>query len=199
MTNRRGGGYPDRMDAFTLTEQQFVDTIGIELWRIPVVIVSAIAIYLVFLLLIRLFGARVLSGLTGFDVVVGIMLGAVAGRVIIGDPPTLTAGIIGLVTLLCCEALFGLIRKNIGVRKAVNAQPTVVLAHGQPQEDLMRKTHVSREDIMGSLRRAGIPGPELVLCIVLESTGSLSIFRRGADLDPVVLEGVLGAERVLKP
>lgn len=185
------------MEAFSITQDQFVATIGLELWRIPVVIASAIAIYVVFLLLIRLFGARVLSGLTGFDVVVGIMLGAVAGRVIIGDPPTLTAGILGLVTLLCCEALFGLIQKNIGVRRAVNAQPTVVLAHGEPQADLMRRTHVSHEDLMGCLRRAGIPDPALVLCIVLEPTGALSVIRRGADLNRVVLEGVLGADRVL--
>lgn len=180
-----------------MTPDQLRDTLGIELWRIPIVIVTAIAIYLVLLLLIRVFGARVLSGLTGFDVVVGIMLGAVAGRVIIGEPPTLTTGIIGLVTLLCCEALFGLVRENISFRQAVNAQPTVVLAHGQPQTDLMRKTHVSEEDLMSCLRRAGIADPAEARCIVLEPSGAMSVLRRGRALDPVVLQGVLGAERVL--
>lgn len=185
------------MEAFSVTSEQLRDTLGIELWRIPVVIVAAIAIYLVFLLLIRLFGARVLSGLTGFDVVVGIMLGAVAGRVIIGDPPTLTAGVIGLVTLLCCEALFGVVRKNINFRQALNAQPTVVLAHGQPQADLMRRTHVSEEDLMSCLRRAGITNPAEAQGIVLEPSGAMSVLRRGSDIDPAVLRGVLGADRVL--
>jgi uncharacterized membrane protein YcaP (DUF421 family) len=185
------------MEALSVTSDQLRDTLGIELWRIPIVVFTAVAIYLVFLLLVRLFGARVLAGLTGFDVVVGIMLGAVAGRVIIGDPPTLTAGIIGLVTLLCCEALFGVVRKNISFRQALNAQPTVVLAHGQPQTDLMRKTHVSHEDLMSCLRRAGVASPDQVLCIVLEPSGAMSLLRRGTDVDPVVLQGVLGAERVL--
>jgi uncharacterized membrane protein YcaP (DUF421 family) len=187
------------MEAFSVTSEQLRDTLGIELWRIPVVIATAIAIYLVFLLLIRLFGARVLSGLTGFDVVVSIMLGAVAGRVIIGEPPTLTAGVLGLVTLLSCEAAFGVVRKNISFRQAVNAQPTVVLAHGRPQEDLMRKTHVSDEDLMSCLRRAGIAHPADVRCIVLEPSGAMSVLRRGTDIDPAVLRGVLGAERVLAP
>jgi uncharacterized membrane protein YcaP (DUF421 family) len=93
-------------------------------------------------------------------VVVGFMLGAVAGRVIIGEPPTLTAGILGLVTLLSCEAAFGVVRKNISFRQAVNAQPTVVLAHGEAQQDLMRKTHISEEDLMSCcLRRAGVTHP----------------------------------------
>jgi uncharacterized membrane protein YcaP (DUF421 family) len=187
------------MVAFSVTSEQLRDTLGIELWRIPVVIVTAITIYLVFLLLIRLFGARVLSGLTGFDVVVGFMLGAVAGRVIIGEPPTLTAGILGLVTLLSCEAAFGVVRKNISFRQAVNAQPTVVLSHGRPQEDLMRKTHVSDEDLMSCLRRAGITDPADVQCIVLEPSGAMSVLRRDSDIDPAVLRGVLGAERVLAP
>ncbi len=187
------------MEAFSVTSQQLRDTLGIELWRIPIVILTAIAIYLVFLLLIRLFGARVLSGLTGFDVVVSIMLGAVAGRVIIGDPPTLTAGVIGLVALLCCEAAFGVVRKNISFRQALNAQPTVVLARGQPQADLMRKTHVSQEDLMSCLRRAGITDPASVQCIVLEPSGVMSVLRRGSAIDPAVLDGVLGAERVLTP
>src|SRR5699024_1004742 len=100
------------MDAFSVTNEQLVDNLGMVLWRIPIVIVSAIDMYLVFLLLVGIFGARVLSGLTGFDRGVGVMLGAVAGRVVIGHPPTLAAGVIGLVTLLCCEAAFGLIRNN---------------------------------------------------------------------------------------
>src|SRR5690625_2298222 len=106
------------MDAFSVTNEQLIETLGIELWRIPIVIISAITIYLVFLLLVRIFGARVLSGLTGFDIVVGVMLGSVAGRVIIGHPPTVTAGIISLVTLLCCEAIFGVFRNNIHLHRA---------------------------------------------------------------------------------
>ena len=185
------------MDAFSLTPQLLRDTLGIELWRIPIVIVSAIVIYLVLLLLLRLFGARVLSGLTGFDIVVSITLGAVAGRVIIGHPPTLTAGIIGLVTLLCCEAIFGLVRSNIRIHRSLNSQPTVVLAHGQPQQDLMRKTHVTTKDIMSSIRRAGITNLKQVRCIILEPSGVLSVLSYGSDLDPEVLHGVIGADRIL--
>ena len=185
------------MDAFTLSQEQLVDTLGIELWRIPIVIVSAIGIYLVFLLLVRIFGARVLSGLTGFDIVVGVMLGSVAGRVIIGHPPTLAAGVIGLVTLLCCEAVFGLFRNNIRLHRVLNARPTVVLAHGQPQPDLMRKTHITYDEITSCVRKTGLSNLRQVRCIVLEPSGALSVLEYNDTLDPDVLHGVLGADRVL--
>src|SRR5699024_9131957 len=144
------------MDVFSVTPQLLRDTLGIELWRVPIVIASAIIIYLVLLLLLRLFGARVLSGLTGFDIGVSITLGAVAGRVLLGHPPTLTAGIIGLVTLLCCEAIFGLVRSNVRIHRSFNNQPTLVLAHGQPQQDLTRTTHVHPNDTTKSNSRQGI-------------------------------------------
>lgn len=185
------------MDAFTLTREQLVNTLGIELWRIPIVIISAIGIYLVFLLLVRIFGARVLSGLTGFDIVVGVMLGSVAGRVIIGHPPTLAAGVIGLVTLLCCEAFFGLFRNNIRLHRVLNARPTVVLAHGQPQPDLMRKTHITYDELTSCIRKAGLSNLRQVRCIVLESSGALSVLGYNDTLDPEVLQGVFGADRVL--
>lgn len=185
------------MDAFNLTQEQLVETLGIELWRIPIVIISAIGIYLVFLLLVRIFGARVLSGLTGFDIVVGVMLGSVAGRVIIGHPPTLAAGVIGLVTLICCEAVFGLLRNNIRLHRGLNARPTVVLAHGQPQPDLMRKTHITYDELTSCVRKAGLANLRQVRCIVLEPSGALSVLGYRDTLDPEVLHGVLGVERVL--
>lgn len=160
-------------------------------------IISAIAIYLVFLLLVRILGARVLSGLTGFDSVVGVVLGAVAGRVVIGHPPTLAAGVIGLVTLLCCGAAFGLIRNNIRLHGAINVQPTVVLAHGRPQPDLMRKTHITHDEITSCARRAGISNLRQVRCIVHEPSGALSVVDYHDTLDPDILHDVLGADRVL--
>ena len=79
--------------------------LGMELWRVPVVVISALGIYLTALLLLRVFGARLITGLSVFDTVVALMFGAVAGRVILGHPPTLAAGVVGLTTLAVLEAV----------------------------------------------------------------------------------------------
>ena len=176
--------------------QAFIDHLGIELWRIPVVVASAIGIYLIFLLLVRVFGVRVLSGWTGFDAVVLIMLGSVAGRVIIGHPPTLAAGAIGLLTLLLLEAAFGAVQQAAGV-PGLRTRPRVIMAHGRFVDSALRRTHLTPREVYGVLRHRGISHQDQVQCVILESTGGLSVIRTGDPIGPGMLDGVIGAELVL--
>lgn len=173
-----------------------VDHIWIEPYRIPLVIASAVVIYVVFLLTVRIFGARVLSGSSGFDTVVLIMFGAVAGRVILGHPPTVAAGVIGLLTLVGMEAVFGAVESSRRGRRLLSAHPTVVFAHGCPLPDACRRTHTSPTDLQTVMRQAGVTHPAEVQCIVLESGGSYSLIRAGVPIDPEILDGVAGAENV---
>lgn len=99
------------------------EQLGIDLWRIPVVMVAAVGIYLTFLVAVRLFGQRILSPLGGFDAVVIFMFGAVAGRTVLGHPPSLAAGVIGLLTLMGMEALFGAVQDVVALRRTINSPP----------------------------------------------------------------------------
>ncbi|WP_344306046.1 DUF421 domain-containing protein [Brevibacterium samyangense] len=174
------------------------DAMGIELWRIPIVMASAVGIYFAFLLLTRLFGARILTGLNGFDIVMVIMFGAVAGRVIIGHPPSLAAGVVGLATLMGTAALFGLVRRRFRAGRVFESPATVVLAHGDVLEENVGRTHVTHEDIVVALRRAGVGRFEDAQCVILESNGTLSVIREGVRIDPEILWDVRGAEKVLR-
>ena len=171
-----------------------VTELGIELWRIPVVMLSAAGIYLAFILLVRLFTPRVLARLTVFDAVVLVMFGAVAGRVVIGHPPSLAAGVIGLATLMAMEAVFGAVRSTRGLRALLQGGPVVLVARGEVVEDEMRRTHFSRLDINTVIRRAGIGSLSEVQAIIAEPSGELSVFRIGQPIDAEMLEGVRGAE-----
>ena len=135
-----------------------VDHLGIEPWRIPVVVIAAIAVYVSLVLLLRVFGARLLSGLSTFDTVVAIMIGSMGARVIFGHPPTLAAGLIGILTLVLLEVVFGAVVSTV---------------------------------------RAG--GVEQAACVIMEASGHLSVIRAGVPIDPALLAGVVGAERMLGP
>lgn len=174
------------------------ESLGIELWRIPLVIASAVGIYLIFLIFVRFFGARILGKLSSFDAVVIIMFGAVAGRVIIGHPPTLASGAIGLFTLMCMEAVFGTIQHLRGVRQTLTGFPIVIVAHGQMIPRAMRRAHVSRADVITAARRAGLARLSQAKCVIMEPTGDLSVIREGTPIEPELLEGVLGKEYVLE-
>lgn len=172
----------------------FSTGLGIEAWRIPIVIASAVGIYLIFLLFVRFFGPRILGRFASFDAVVIIMFGAVAGRVIIGHPPTLTAGAIGLFTLMCMEALFGTVQHLRGIRHTLSGFPIVVVAHGQFIPQAMRHAHLSRANVIAAARRAGLTSLSQAACIILEPTGDLSVIRAGTPIQPELLDGVLGQE-----
>ncbi|MCS4491334.1 DUF421 domain-containing protein [Corynebacterium sp. ES2794-CONJ1] len=170
------------------------EQLTIDPWRIPVVILSGIFTYLGFIVLVRIFGARVLSKMHTFDAVVIVMFGAVAGRAVIGHPPTLMAGIVGLGTLMVMESIFGMIRDGRYIKRVINSHPQVIVANGEMIDDQLRKTHVSPSDIRSALRRAGIPTLSMVQLMILEPTGDLTVFKVGIPVDPDLLKGVAGVE-----
>lgn len=170
--------------------------LGAEPWRLVLVAVTAVGIYLVFLLLVRVFGVRVLTGWNGFDAVVIIMFGAVAGRVIVGNPPTLATGVVGLGTLMAMEMVFGTLQSATGLR-SLKHRATVIMVRGEVVPAHLRRTHLTEDEVFTALRRAGVARADQVQCVVLEATGGLSILRTGQEIDPAILRGVRGAELVL--
>ena len=173
--------------------ERFLDELLIEPWRIPVIIATATGIYLGFMVLAKLFGSRILLAMTASDAVIIIMFGAVAGRVIIGHPPTLAAGLLGLASLMVLEAAFGTLRRFTGWGKLLNRRPVLVVSEGTMLLDAMRTAHLSRTDVLTAVRRAGLGSLSQVQAMVFEPTGTMSVIRTGEPLDPEVLRGVRGA------
>lgn len=160
------------------------------------VVLSAVGIYLVFLVSVRLLGQRVLSAMSTFDVVVTVMLGAVAGRVILGHPPTFASGVVGLSTLFLLEVVFGSLGARDRWRRVLNAPARVLMTGGRVHEKALRRAHITRSELNGALRRAGVRSVSEVACVVHESGGGLSVLRRGVPIDPELLRDVAGAEDI---
>lgn len=174
--------------------------VGERLWITPThavaVVLSALGIYLAFLILVRIFGVRVLTGMGTFDVVVVITVGAVAGRVILGHPPTLAAGVIGLACLFAMEAAFGEMRRTVRGHQWINSGPVLLMAGEEMLERNMRFAHVTKRELSAALRHAGVRHPREVACVVFESTGRISVLRRGAPLDPGIVAWVRDSHRI---
>lgn len=160
------------------------------------VVISCIVFYGAILLLVRFLGQRTLASLSSFDLAAVIALGAVIGRAILGDTPTLFAGLLGLATLLVLQALTGQLRRVRSAAKIVNSPPVLLMAGDQLLEDNLARAHVVAEEVHSRLRLAGIRQPAEVACVILEPTGEISVLRRGQRIDPSLLTGVRGAERL---
>lgn len=173
-----------------------VARLGVDAPGALAVVASAVGIYLAFLLMVRVLGQRVLSRLSTFDAVVAVMLGAVAGRAVLGDTPTLAAGVLGLGTLFALEAAFGQLRAGIRVSALMNNQAVLLMAGGRVLEANLRRVHVVESELFGALREAGVRSPGEIACVVFEASGTISVLRRGTPLDPRLLAGVRDAHLV---
>lgn len=71
--------------------------------------------------------------------------------------------------------------------------------HGRVLADQLRRAYVADADLHAALRRAGLGGVEQAACVIMEASGHLSVIRAGVPIDPALLAGGVGAERVLGP
>ena len=170
--------------------------LGISLPHAVAVVLSAVGIYLVFLVSVRVLGQRLLSAMSTFDVVITVMLGAVAGRVILGHPPTLASGVVGLATLFVLEVVFGSLGARDRWRRVLNTPARVLVVGERMDERALRTAHITRSELNGALRKAGVRSMSEVACVIHESGGGLSVLRRGVPLDPELLRDVAGADRI---
>lgn len=168
----------------------FIPLFAISWQEAVAVVVSAVAIYFVFLLLVRLLGARVISQLSTFDALVAIMLGAVAGRVILMNTPVLPAGILGLGTLFLLEVTIGQLGRHARADRIINERPIVLVDAGEVLDAGLRQAHMSRDELASSLRLAGVRQISEVELAVFEPNGRVSVLRTGATIDAEVLGSV---------
>ncbi|MCM3659766.1 DUF421 domain-containing protein [Georgenia satyanarayanai] len=158
--------------------------------------VATVVLYLAFIVLTRSLGQRVLASLSGFDVLVVIVLGAVLGRAILGYSPTLSAGLIALVTLLSLEAVVGTLASRPRWERLANNRPVLLMAGSEILHDELRRTHVTESQLRSRLRQAGVRTDEEVAAVILEPTGSMSVLHRGVAIMPAMLDGVRSGERM---
>lgn len=170
--------------------------IGITPYQAVEVIVATIGIYCVVLLLIRLLGQRAMATMSNFDMAAVLALGAVAGRATLGYTPTMAAGIVGLATLFCLQAVVGQIRRSRRGSRALTNTPVVLMAGPQMLDDNMRRMHVMPDEVHAKLRLSGVRSVNEVACVTLESTGEISVLKRGELIDPELVASVRGHEKI---
>ena len=141
------------------------------------VALRAVIVYGFTLACVRAGHKRLLNRGTAFDVVLAIMLGAIASRAINGPArllPTL-AGVVALVALhwLVAAATF----HSTTAGRIFKGAPRVLVRDGEYLRQAMRRSHVTQHDIEEALRRRDVPDVADAARVVLERDGELSVIR----------------------
>ncbi|HHP1743982.1 TPA: DUF421 domain-containing protein, partial [Klebsiella pneumoniae] len=94
-----------------------------------------------------------------------------------GNDFSITGAMITIVTLVTIDILFGFIKKKVGGAESVlDGSPVILLDHGIPLLDKMKKVDVSLEDILVAARQnQGITESSKIKYAILERNGHISV------------------------
>jgi uncharacterized membrane protein YcaP (DUF421 family) len=138
----------------------------------------AVAVYIVFLVVIRLSGKRTLGTFSAFDFVVALMLGEVVDELIYGDVSLLQGFIAVAAIALLHYGNSWLTYWDHGFDKLLEGTPTVVLEKGQLHYPGMRAERMNEKDVLSELRLHGVDDLREVKLAVVEYNGQVSVIRQ---------------------
>lgn len=172
------------------------ELLGITWLEALAVVLATAGMYVALLLIVRLLGQRILSSMSSFDLAAVITFGSVMGRAALGEAPRLAGGVIALLTLVVMQATVGQIRALRWGARAVTNQPVLLMAGPRILAENLKRCHVLPSELQSRLRMAGVRHPGEVSAVVLETSGTVSVLRRGEPIDPMLLSGVVGGSEV---
>lgn len=136
-----------------------------------------ILIYITLLILSRIMGRKMISQMTFFDFVIGIMIGSVAANTAIGPyNKNISSGLTVLIVLTVLVVLIGYLSiKSFKFRKLVSSEPLVLIEKGQIVDKNMKRERITINDLTALLRQKKIFNVADVEFAMMEYDGKLSV------------------------
>ena len=145
-----------------------------------IVLVGA-ASYVTLVVLLRLGGKRILAKLSAFDLVVTVALGSMLASAVLSKDVRFVDVLTGMALLVLAQLVVTLASSRLpGGRSFVNAEPSLVVAHGRLLEEQLSRVRLTRDEVMQAIRSSGHGGLDAVGAVVLEPDGTLSVVARSS-------------------
>ncbi len=135
-----------------------------------------IVVYLVLVLLLRIFGKRELAQLNPFDLVVLLSLSNTVQNAIIGDDNSITGGVIGAFSLLTINWFVArVLFRSPKLTRALEGRATILVRDGQLDKRAMEKESLTREELVDVIHRQGFDDFHQIHRCELEPSGTFYI------------------------
>jgi uncharacterized membrane protein YcaP (DUF421 family) len=135
-----------------------------------------VIVYLVLVLLLRLFGKRELAQLNPFDLVVLLSLSNTVQNAIIGDDNSVTGGVIGAFGLLAINWLVvRVLFRSKKLTRAIEGRAAVLIRNGQIDPRALQRESLTREELISVIHRQGFEDVHQVHRCELEPNGTFYV------------------------
>ncbi|HEU4616678.1 MAG TPA: YetF domain-containing protein [Gammaproteobacteria bacterium] len=137
----------------------------------------ALAIYVALMVLFRFSGKRTLSESTPFDFVLLLIIAETTQQALVGKDYSVTASLLLIVTLVGADIFLSFAKQHWSfLAVLIEGLPLVIVEHGKPLEERMKKARVDEEDVLSAARQLqGLKRMDEIEYAVLERTGTISI------------------------
>jgi uncharacterized membrane protein YcaP (DUF421 family) len=133
-------------------------------------------VYLVLVLLLRLFGKRELAQLNPFDLVVLLSLSNTVQNAIIGDDNSVTGGVIGAFSLLAINwFVVRILFRSPRLTRLLEGRPVVLISNGQLDAKALKRESLTRETLFEIIHKQGFTHVNQVHRCELEPNGSFYV------------------------
>jgi uncharacterized membrane protein YcaP (DUF421 family) len=154
-------------------------------------IVRPLAVYLLLVVLLRMFGRRILAQLNPFDLVVLLTLSNTVQNAIIGNDTSLAGGIIGALSLVGINAL--VVRMNYrgpeSDKRTIESLDTYLVRDHQVENEALRRLRINRGELIARAHERGFDDLDEVDEAVLYPNGT--IYMKGTSEDEACLHEIL--------
>lgn len=156
---------------------------GLTLVSVVEKIVRPIAVYLMLVLALRVFGKRILAQLNPFDLVVLLTLSNTVQNAIIGNDTSLSGGIIGAAALLGVNAVLVRLyyRGPKMEHRLLEDRDIYLIRNHQLQDDELRKLHINVGELTARAHERGFDDIHEVESAVLYPNGTIYMKGDGAS------------------
>lgn len=171
-----------------------IKVLFININTVYTIILTGIAAYILILTYTRIFGLRSFSKMSAGDFAMTVAVGSTFGSVVLNPNRSLGAAAVALFTLFSLQFLIALARRKIDwLSNLVDNSPILIMRDGKFLKANMKKSNITKNDLVAKLREANVLDYSEVRAVVFETTGDISVLHTGdssQNLSPELLEGV---------
>lgn len=139
-------------------------------------ILRPMIMYIVLILLLRLFGKRELAQLNPFDLVVLLTLSNTVQNAIIGNDNSLTGGVVGAISLLTANWMLSrFLYRHPKINEALEGEPATLITDGVVDQKAMKDQGLTEVELLSVLHKQGMDTIGDVRKCVLEPNGNFSV------------------------
>lgn len=135
-----------------------------------------VIVYLVLVLLLRIFGKRELAQLNPFDLVVLLSLSNTVQNAIIGDDNSVSGGVIGAVGLLAINwVVVRILFRSPRLTRLFEGKSSVLVRDGQVDRKALERESLTHTELIEVIHRQGFEHLHDVKCCELEPNGTFYV------------------------